>query len=78
MPAETAGRHRRHVARARSRRRPGYSNYGTGQADVAAPGGNGTTGDCATTILSTIPGNAYELHPGHVDGRARTLPVSPR
>ncbi len=36
-----------------------YSNYGTGQADVAAPGGNGTTGDCATTILSTIPGQAY-------------------
>ena len=36
-----------------------YSNYGTGPADVAAPGGNGTTGDCATTILSTIPGNAY-------------------
>jgi lantibiotic leader peptide-processing serine protease len=33
-----------------------YSNYGTGQADVAAPGGNGETGDCATTILSTIPG----------------------
>ena len=36
-----------------------YSNYGTGQADVAAPGGNGETGDCATTILSTIPGQAY-------------------
>lgn len=36
-----------------------YSNYGTGPADVAAPGGNGTTGDCGTTILSTIPGNAY-------------------
>ncbi len=33
-----------------------YSNYGTGQADVAAPGGNGETGECATTILSTIPG----------------------
>ncbi len=33
-----------------------YSNYGFGEADVAAPGGNGTTGDCTTTILSTIPG----------------------
>jgi subtilisin family serine protease len=37
----------------------GYSNYGTGATDVAAPGGNGSTGDCATTILSTIPGGAY-------------------
>jgi subtilisin family serine protease len=36
-----------------------YSNYGVGAADVAAPGGNGETGDCATTILSTIPGNGY-------------------
>ncbi len=34
----------------------GYSNYGTGMADISAPGGNGTTGDCRTTILSTIPG----------------------
>jgi subtilisin family serine protease len=32
-----------------------YSSYGTGATDVAAPGGNGTTGDCTTTILSTIP-----------------------
>ena len=37
----------------------GYSNYGTGMADISAPGGNGTTGDCRTTILSTIPGGAY-------------------
>ena len=36
-----------------------YSNYGVGQNDVAAPGGNGTTGDCTTTILSTFPGNGY-------------------
>jgi subtilisin family serine protease len=34
----------------------GYSNYGRGEADVAAPGGNGSTGDCTTTILSTLPG----------------------
>jgi subtilisin family serine protease len=33
-----------------------YSDYGYGEADVAAPGGNGTTGDCRTTILSTVPG----------------------
>ena len=37
----------------------GYSNYGTGMADISAPGGNGTTGDCRTTILSTIPGGLY-------------------
>jgi subtilisin family serine protease len=37
----------------------GYSNYGTGQNDVAAPGGNGTTGDCRTTVLSTFPGGLY-------------------
>ena len=33
-----------------------YSNYGTGANDVSAPGGNGTTGDCGRTVLSTIPG----------------------
>ena len=37
----------------------GYSNYGTGANDVAAPGGNGTTGDCATTVLSAFPGSLY-------------------
>ncbi|MFN2418247.1 MAG: S8 family serine peptidase [Candidatus Limnocylindria bacterium] len=26
---------------------------------VAAPGGNGTTADCTTTILSTLPAGAY-------------------
>jgi lantibiotic leader peptide-processing serine protease len=36
-----------------------YSNYGTGAADVAAPGGNGSTGDCSTTIFSTFPADAY-------------------
>ena len=41
-----------------------YSNYGTGPADVAAPGGNGETGDCATTILSTFPGQVYECIQG--------------
>jgi subtilisin family serine protease len=33
-----------------------YSNFGVGKNDVAAPGGNGTTGDCTTTVLSSIPG----------------------
>ena len=37
----------------------GYSNYGTGAADVAAPGGNGTTGDCTKTVPSTLPGGGY-------------------
>ena len=41
-----------------------YSNYGTGAADVAAPGGNGTTSDCTTTILSTFPANLYECIQG--------------
>lgn len=36
-----------------------YSNFGTGATDVAAPGGNGTTGDCTRTVLSTFPGNSY-------------------
>ncbi|MGH2402118.1 MAG: S8 family peptidase, partial [Candidatus Limnocylindria bacterium] len=48
----------------------GYSNYGTGKADVAAPGGNGTTGDCRTTILSTLPGGAY----GCIQGTSMASP----
>jgi subtilisin family serine protease len=36
-----------------------YSNYGTSATDVTAPGGDGTTGDCTTTILSTLPGGLY-------------------
>jgi subtilisin family serine protease len=48
----------------------GYSNYGTGAVDVAAPGGNGTTGDCTTTILSTLPGNAY----GCIQGTSMASP----
>jgi subtilisin family serine protease len=48
----------------------GYSNYGSGEADVAAPGGNGTTGDCTTTILSTLPGGAY----GCIQGTSMASP----
>jgi len=33
-----------------------YSNWGAGEADVAAPGGSGTTGDCFNTVLSSVPG----------------------
>ena len=47
-----------------------YSNYGHGEADVSAPGGNGTTGDCGTTILSTLPGGAY----GCIQGTSMASP----
>ena len=42
-----------------------YSNYGYGSADVAAPGGNGSTGgdadasDGKAAVYSTFPGNQY-------------------
>ena len=42
-----------------AKEKAGYSNYGTGANDVAAPGGNGTTGDCTKTIPSTFPGGGY-------------------
>ena len=48
----------------------GYSNYGVPANDVAAPGGNGTTGDCRTTILSTLPGGAY----GCIQGTSMASP----
>jgi subtilisin family serine protease len=48
----------------------GYSNYGVGATDVAAPGGNGNTGDCTTTVLSTFPGNAY----GCIQGTSMASP----
>jgi subtilisin family serine protease len=35
----------------------GYSSYGTGATDVAAPGGAGQTGNCTNTVLSTFPSN---------------------
>jgi subtilisin family serine protease len=43
----------------RQKEKASYSNYGTGANDVSAPGGNGSTGDCTTTIPSTFPGNLY-------------------
>jgi subtilisin family serine protease len=48
----------------------GYSNYGTGKVDVAAPGGAGTTGDCRTTILSTLPAGSY----GCIQGTSMASP----
>jgi Subtilase family len=48
----------------------GYSNWGGGPTDVAAPGGNGTTGDCTTTILSTLPGASY----GCIQGTSMASP----
>jgi subtilisin family serine protease len=47
-----------------------YSNYGTGATDVAAPGGDGTTGDCTTNILSTLPGDTY----GCIEGTSMASP----
>jgi subtilisin family serine protease len=41
-----------------------YSNYGMGAVDVAAPGGSGNTGDCETTVLSSIPGNVWGCFQG--------------
>ena len=55
VPAETQGVIGT-MALGRNSQKASYSNYGDGMTDVAAPGGSGTTGDCNTTILSTIPG----------------------
>lgn len=41
-----------------------YSSFGSGAVDVGAPGGNGTTGDCRRTVLSTIPGNLWGCFQG--------------
>jgi subtilisin family serine protease len=58
VPAETQGVIGTMALGSRSEK-AGYSNYGSGMTDVAAPGGNGTTGDCTKTVLSTIPGGLY-------------------
>jgi subtilisin family serine protease len=47
-----------------------YSNFGSGATDITAPGGDGTTGDCTTTILSTLPGAAY----GCIQGTSMASP----
>jgi subtilisin family serine protease len=58
VPAESQGVVGTVALGARSEK-SGYSNYGSGMADVSAPGGNGTTGDCRSTVLSSIPGGGY-------------------
>lgn len=59
VPAESSGVVGTMALGSRSEK-AGYSNYGTGMTDVGAPGGNGTTGDCTKTVLSTVPfGSGY-------------------
>jgi subtilisin family serine protease len=58
VPAETQGVVGT-MALGRDSQKAGYSNYGSGMTDVAAPGGSGGTGDCLRSILSTFPGNTY-------------------
>ncbi len=69
IPAETRGV----VGTAslgRESEKAGYSNYGNGPNDVSAPGGNGSTGDCETTVLSTLPGNTH----GCIQGTSMASP----
>ena len=47
-----------------------YSNWGNGWADIAAPGGDGVTGDCTTNIVSTLPGNLF----GCISGTSMASP----
>ncbi|MGH2357038.1 MAG: S8 family peptidase, partial [Candidatus Limnocylindria bacterium] len=58
------------AALGRNSQKASYSNWGTGATDVAAPGGSGTTGDCRTTILSTLPGGTY----GCIQGTSMASP----
>jgi subtilisin family serine protease len=69
VPAETDGVIGTAALGAQSEK-AGYSNYGDGPTDVAAPGGNGTTGDCTTAILSTLPGGTY----GCIQGTSMASP----
>ncbi len=69
VPAETAGVIAVSSLGSKSEK-AGYSNYGVPANDVAAPGGNGTTGDCRTTILSTLPAGAY----GCIQGTSMASP----
>jgi lantibiotic leader peptide-processing serine protease len=69
VPAETQGVIGT-VSLGRNSEKAVYSNYGDGMADVSAPGGNGTTGDCRTTILSTLPAGLY----GCIQGTSMASP----
>ncbi len=69
VPAESSGVIGT-MALGRNSQKASYSNYGVGAVDVAAPGGAGTTGDCRTTILSTLPGDTY----GCIQGTSMASP----
>jgi hypothetical protein len=58
VPAESSGVIGT-MALGRNSQKAGYSNFGVGATDVAAPGGAGTTGNCNNTVLSTFPGDLY-------------------
>jgi lantibiotic leader peptide-processing serine protease len=62
VPAETQGVVGT-MALGRQSQKAGYSNYGTGATDVAAPGGT-ANGDCTRGVPSTIPGEAYGCFQG--------------
>ena len=68
VPAETKGVIGT-TALGNKKEKASYSNYGKGEADVAAPGGT-STGDPATGIWSTFPGNAY----GAISGTSMASP----
>ncbi len=57
VPAETQGVIGT-MALGNASQKASYSNYGTGATDVAAPGGT-STGNCASGVPSTAPGNLY-------------------
>jgi len=57
VPAESAGVIGT-AALGSSKQKASYSNYGTGAADVTAPGGT-STGNPATGVYSTFPGNTW-------------------
>jgi lantibiotic leader peptide-processing serine protease len=57
VPAETQGVVGT-MALGNMSQKAGYSNYGTGATDVAAPGGT-ANGDCTRGVPSTIPGGLY-------------------
>jgi subtilisin family serine protease len=69
VPAETQGVIGT-MALGRNSQKASYSNYGNGATDVAAPGGAGTTGDCLTTVLSTLPAQAW----GCIQGTSMASP----
>jgi lantibiotic leader peptide-processing serine protease len=62
VPAETSGVIGT-MALGNQSQKAGYSNYGTGATDVAAPGGT-ANGDCVRGVPSTIPAGGYGCFQG--------------